>query len=87
LYQFGNVYLAINAIGGMSVFGIIIRPGMEEEIRFLKYTSHHRNSSGIVEKDGKAFINIRDIFIAYHTLHFKLIKNGSENNKMLTFRS
>lgn len=74
LYQFGNVYLGINAIGGMSVFGIIVRPGMEEEIRFLKETSHHRNSSEIVEKDGKAFINIRDIFIAYRTLHFKLIE-------------
>lgn len=73
LYQFGNVYLGINAIGGMSVFGIIVRPGMEEEIRFLKETSH-RNSSGIVEKDGKAFINIRDIFVGYHTLHFKLIE-------------
>lgn len=75
LYQFGNVYLGINAIGGMSVFGIIVRPGMEEEIRFLKETSH-RNSSGIVEKDGKAFINIRDIFVGYHTLHFKLIETN-----------
>jgi hypothetical protein len=46
----------------MSVFGIIVRPGMEEEIRFLKET-FHRNSSGIVEKDGKVFINIRDIFM------------------------
>jgi DNA-binding Lrp family transcriptional regulator len=57
----------------MSVFGIIVRPGMEEEIRFLKET-FHRNSSGIVEKDGKVFINIRDIFMGYHTLHFKLIE-------------
>jgi DNA-binding Lrp family transcriptional regulator len=73
LHRFGNVYLGINAIGGTSVFGIIVRPRMEEEIRFLKETSH-RNLLGVVEKDGKASVNIRDIFIGYHTLHFKLIE-------------
>jgi DNA-binding Lrp family transcriptional regulator len=73
LHQFGNVYLGINAIGGTSVFGIIVRPGMEEEIRFLKETSH-RNLLEVIEKDDKASVNIRDIFIGYHTLHFKLIE-------------
>ncbi len=73
LHQFGNVYLAINAIGGTSVFGIIVKPSMEEQIRFLRETSHH-DLLGIVEKDAKSSVNIRDIFIGYHTLHFNLIQ-------------
>ena len=73
LHRFGNVYLAINAIGGTSVFGIIVRPGMEEEIMFLKETSY-RNLLGVVEKDGRTSVNIRDIFIGYHTSHFKPIE-------------
>jgi DNA-binding Lrp family transcriptional regulator len=82
LHRFGNVYLGINAIGGTSVFGIIVSPRMEEEIRFLKETSHH-NLLGVVEKDGKASVNIRDIFIGYHTLHFKLIETDLKIIKCL----
>jgi DNA-binding Lrp family transcriptional regulator len=73
LHRFGKIYLDINAIGGTSVFGIIIRPGMEEDIRLLKETPH-RNLSGAVEKDNRASISIRDIFIGYHISHFKLIE-------------
>ena len=73
LHKFGKIYLGINAIGGISVFGIIVTPGMEEEIRFLKETSQ-RNLSGVGTKENRAFIEIRDIFIAYHTSHFKLIE-------------
>ena len=72
LHRFGNIYLLINAIVGMSVFGIIVRPSMEEEIRFLKETSS-RDLLG-VEKDSGTSINIRDIFIGYHTSNFKLIE-------------
>jgi len=73
LYQFGNVYLAINAIGGKSAFGIIVKPSMEEQIRFLKETSYH-DLSGFVEKNTKFSVNVRDIFIGYHTLHFNLLQ-------------
>ena len=73
LHRFGKIYLSINAIGGMSVFGIIVRPGMEEKIAFLKETSQH-NLSGGREKDIRASIDIRDIFIGYHTTYFKLIE-------------
>jgi Lrp/AsnC family transcriptional regulator for asnA, asnC and gidA len=66
LRRFGNVYLAINAIGGTSVFGIIVRPDMEEEIRGLKETFNLNLLEGL-EKDAKASVNIRDIFIGYHT--------------------
>ena len=74
LHRFGNVYLAINAIGGTSVFGIIVRPDMEEEIMLLKETPN-RNLLGVVEKkDAKSSVNIRDIFVGHHTSHFKLIE-------------
>jgi DNA-binding Lrp family transcriptional regulator len=72
LHRFGNIYLRINSIGGTSVFGIIVRPSMEEEIKFLKETSH-RDLLG-VEKDSGTSINIRDIFIGYPTSNFKLIE-------------
>jgi DNA-binding Lrp family transcriptional regulator len=74
LHQFGNIYLGINAIGGTSVFGIIVRPSKEEQIKFLKETFNH-DLSGLVEKDTtRASINIRDIFVGYHTSNFKLIE-------------
>jgi DNA-binding Lrp family transcriptional regulator len=73
LHRFGNIYLRINSIGGTSVFGIIVRPSMEEEIKFLKETSQ-RDLLGGVEKDSGTSINIRDIFIGYHTSNFKLIE-------------
>ncbi|HJU34161.1 MAG TPA: AsnC family transcriptional regulator [Nitrososphaera sp.] len=74
LHKFGNIYLGIKAIGGTSVFGIIARPAMEGEIKVLKEISK-RNLSGAVEKESIPFnIHIRDVFIGYHTSHFRVIE-------------
>ncbi len=84
LHRFGNVYLAINAIGGTSVFGIIVRPDMEEEIMFLKESSNLNLLEGL-EKDGKASVNIRDIFIGYHTSRFRLIETDLKIIRCLVY--
>lgn len=84
LYRFGNVYLAINAIGGTSVLGIIVRLGMEEEKMLLKETSH-RDLLAVIEKDGDDSVNIRYIIIRYYTLHFKLIQTDLKIIKYLLY--
>jgi DNA-binding Lrp family transcriptional regulator len=84
LHRFGNIYLRINAIGGTSVFGIIVRPSMEEKIMLLKETSS-RDLLRVVEKDSTASINIRDIFIGYHTSHFKLVETDLKIIRCLLF--
>jgi hypothetical protein len=66
LHRFGNIYLRINAIGGPSVFGIIVRPSMEEKIMLLKETSSS-DLLRVPEKEFTASINIRDVFIENHT--------------------
>jgi DNA-binding Lrp family transcriptional regulator len=56
----------------MSVFGIIVKPGMEPQIKSLKETS--QLSLLGVEKASQTTINIRDIFVGYHALNFKPIQ-------------
>ena len=55
LYKFGNIYLRINAIGGTSVFGIIVRPSMEDKIILLKEISS-RDLLRVAEKDSTTSI-------------------------------
>ncbi|MDQ3883337.1 MAG: AsnC family transcriptional regulator [Thermoproteota archaeon] len=84
LHRFGNIYLRINAIGGTSVFGIIVKPTMEQQIMLLKETSRY-DLLKVVENNSTASISIRDIFVGYHTSHFKLIETDLKIIKCLLF--